>query len=117
MTDIALQKPALRGRKNSRPVVQREPTAPEDWQALRDITVVIPTFRRPDLLRRCLAAVGAQTIDPRSFEVIVCDDANDAYTRALVQAIAALEWARGLDVRYIPVTDTRGPAGARNCGW
>ncbi len=117
MTDLALREPALRGRTHTLPDIRREPANAARAQGVRDISVVIPTFRRFDLLRRCLAAVCAQNIDPCSFEVIVCDDGNDAHTRALVEVIAAQECARGLDVRYIGVTGTRGPAGARNCGW
>jgi GT2 family glycosyltransferase len=48
---------------------------------------------------------------------VVCDDGPDDATRACVEAIAAEQAARGLAVRYVPVTRTQGPAGARNAGW
>jgi glycosyltransferase involved in cell wall biosynthesis len=54
-----------------------------------DISVVIPTCGRPELLRRCLDALSRQTLDPSRFEVIVVDDGP---TR-------------------------NGPAVARNLGW
>ena len=38
------------------------------------VSVVIPTFRRPALIVRCLDAVIAQRLDAGAFEVIVVDD-------------------------------------------
>jgi GT2 family glycosyltransferase len=81
------------------------------------VSVVIPTYRRLDFLRRCLTGVCAQKFPRRSFEVIVCDDGPDEETRRLVACIAQHEAKRGLAVRYVPVTATQGPAGARNRGW
>jgi GT2 family glycosyltransferase len=36
-------------------------------------SVVVMSFNRPDGLRRCLASLAAQSLDPRSFEVVVVD--------------------------------------------
>lgn len=47
------------------------------------ISVVIPTFRRPAFLADCLASVRAQT--HRDLEVLVCDNAADPLTAALVR--------------------------------
>ena len=77
-----------------------------------EISVVIPTFRRPDLLARCLAAVTAQDLDPARFEVIVADDAADDATRRQVEAVGS-----PAAVRYIAVNGNQGPAAARNRGW
>jgi glycosyltransferase involved in cell wall biosynthesis len=78
------------------------------------VSVVVPTYRRPDLLARCLGALAGQDFDPAAFEVIVCDDAADPATRPRVE-----EFATGLRpvVRYLAVTGTHGPAAARNAGW
>ena len=40
-------------------------------------SVVVPSYRRPALLERCLRALLAQDIDPRRYEIIVCDDGPD----------------------------------------
>jgi hypothetical protein len=40
------------------------------------ISVVVMTFNRPDGLRRCLASLAAQTLNPLSFEVVVIDVSN-----------------------------------------
>jgi glycosyltransferase involved in cell wall biosynthesis len=79
------------------------------------VSVVIPTYRRPALLSRCLAAVLAQRLDARAFEVIVVDDGQTDDTRAAVEALAP---AGGVPlVRYLRPTQGRGPAVARNAGW
>ena len=78
------------------------------------VSVVIPTYRRPDLLDRCLAALSRQDFDPAAYEVIVADDAGCSATKRLVEGYA--ERARA-SFRYLPVTGAHGPAAARNTGW
>ncbi len=78
------------------------------------VSVVIPTYKRPDLLGRCLAALDAQDFDPAGYEVIIADDAASEATRRQVDAFAAQARPR---VVYAPVTGTHGPAAARNVGW
>jgi glycosyltransferase involved in cell wall biosynthesis len=78
------------------------------------VSVVVPTYRRPDLLGRCLAALGAQDSDPSSYEIIIVDDAASDHTRRQVEVFAAT--ARPA-VRYVAVTGRHGPAAARNAGW
>jgi glycosyltransferase involved in cell wall biosynthesis len=78
------------------------------------VSVVVPTYRRPELLGRCLEALAAQDFDRASFEIIVADDAVSEATCRQVEG-----WAGRCPVplRYITVATTRGPAGARNAGW
>jgi GT2 family glycosyltransferase len=52
------------------------------------VSVVVPTYRRPELLARCLAALAAQTLPADRYEVVVAEDAA-----------------------------AEGPATARNRGW
>lgn len=80
------------------------------------ISVVVPTWRRPDLLARCLAALLAQTLEAQEYEVIVCDDGPSAETLAVVRD-AQRAARRGLLIHYVEVIDTQGPAAARNRGW
>ncbi|HEX5463480.1 MAG TPA: glycosyltransferase family A protein [Burkholderiales bacterium] len=80
------------------------------------ISVVIPTWRRPPLLRRCLDAVLTQRYDPARYEVIVCDDGPDAATHAVIETLR-VDRPHGPRIRYLPVTATQGPAAARNVGW
>lgn len=111
------------------------------------VSVVIPTYRRPDLLARCLRAVLAQDLDDEAYEVIVVDDEPSEQTRAIVDGFqlarrapapigiiraaakgdGALNrtsrWSAdppvtaGPHLRYIAMYDGHGPAAARNAGW
>ncbi len=78
------------------------------------VSVVVPTFQRPDMLDRCLAALTAQDLDPADYEIVVADDSASDATRRQVE-----EWAgrASSSVRYLPVHGAHGPAAARNLGW
>jgi glycosyltransferase involved in cell wall biosynthesis len=78
------------------------------------VSVVVPTFRRPALLARCLDALLAQDVEPDDYEIVVADDGVDAETRARVARLSA---DSRVAVRYVAVGPTHGPAAARNCGW
>jgi glycosyltransferase involved in cell wall biosynthesis len=79
------------------------------------ISVVIPTYRRPELLARCLAAVLSQSFARERYEVIVVDDGHDDATRALVERMQPPGGAPAL--RYLRPPHGCGPAVARNAGW
>jgi GT2 family glycosyltransferase len=74
------------------------------------LSIVVPTFRRPDLLARCLDALVHQTLD--SYEVIVADDAALDSTREKVEGLKARA-----PVRYVSLTGSNGQAASRNAGW
>lgn len=78
-----------------------------------ECSVVIPTYRRPCLLERCLGALAQQSMSADRYEIIVADDAADGTTARCVAT-----WReRGLPVRHLPVAGPRhGPAAARNAG-
>ncbi|HZU11994.1 MAG TPA: glycosyltransferase [Chloroflexota bacterium] len=76
-------------------------------------SVVIPTRGRPDLLRRCLAALLAQDLS-EPFEIIVAADGPCDDTRAIVTSLLP---PSHINVRYLALPDQRGPAAARNAGW
>jgi glycosyltransferase involved in cell wall biosynthesis len=78
------------------------------------VSVVVPTYRRPGLLGRCLTALDAQDFDPAAYEVIIADDAASDDTRRQVEAFAGRARPR---VVYAPATGAHGPAAARNVGW
>ncbi len=80
------------------------------------VSVVVPTFKRPALLARCLAALANQDIPRDLYEILVCDDAASDYTRRQVEVLRQ-EWDGQPPLRYLAVSGSRGPAGARNLGW
>lgn len=79
------------------------------------VSVVVPTHRRLALLQRCLAALLAQTLDPRSFEIVVVDDGAEDSVRAYVLGLAAHR--EEPTIRYLRTSGSCGPAVARNRGW
>ena len=85
------------------------------WDRGPRISVVIPTFRRPDLLCRCLSAVFAQTLDPSAYEVVVVDDGHSADTQAVVDSFRMR--LEGPVLRFLRPHRGRGPTVARNAGW
>ena len=74
------------------------------------VSVVIPTYNRPDCIRRCLDALSRQTLWSGTFEVIVVDDGSP---RPL--ELDPAEWAYAFPLCVIR-QDNSGPAGARNRG-
>ena len=107
------------------------------------VSVVVPTFKRPELLSRCLTALSQQDFDLGAYEVIIADDAASDETKQLVEnrlvaeipeKVAQVQGGGSRQeslesnspplprsaspvFRYIPVTETHGPAAARNAGW
>lgn len=80
----------------------------------RLISVVIPTYLRPQLLKRCLDALLRQDFNHNQFEVIVVDDGADAETQRVVEEA---DRQSELQFRYLSQPRRRGPAAARNRGW
>ncbi|MGD9710821.1 MAG: glycosyltransferase family 2 protein [Thermomicrobiales bacterium] len=79
------------------------------------MSVIIPTFRRVELLERSLDAVVAQRFPADEFEVIVADDAADPTVKAVVSKVARNSRQHGgPTVVYLPVVASQGPAAARN---
>lgn len=78
------------------------------------VSVVVPTFKREDLIAKCLGALAVQDFDPQDYEVIVCDDAALPSTKTLVEQFAP---SSPCSVRYVPVIGLHGTAAARNAGW
>jgi hypothetical protein len=93
-----------------------KPMAESTIAGLPEVSVVVPTYRRPGRLIRCLEALLEQTLACERYEIIVCDDAPDPVVQELLADLSAV--GRGLArLRYFPVSRTQGPAGARNVGW
>jgi glycosyltransferase involved in cell wall biosynthesis len=78
------------------------------------VSIVVPTYRRPTLLTNCLKALLLQRFDKHCYEIIVVSDGPDEQT-----ALICKDW-QSYDhpvMRYLPLPQKKGPAGARNYGW
>lgn len=76
------------------------------------ISIVIPTHRRADLLRRLLDSIRAQTLT--DYEVIVVDDASP--NQADYQSLVAVAQEQLPRFRYIRLNTNSGAPHARNVG-
>jgi glycosyltransferase involved in cell wall biosynthesis len=74
------------------------------------ISVILATHNRRELLRRCLEALARQALDPADFEVIVADDGSTDGTAEMVDSYEALFRLSLLRL------DKSGKAGALNAG-
>jgi GT2 family glycosyltransferase len=50
-----------------------------------DLSIVIPTFQRPEKLRACLVALARQTLDPARYEVLIGLDGPDPASAAAAE--------------------------------
>ncbi|WP_263357924.1 glycosyltransferase family 2 protein [Acidicapsa ligni] len=73
------------------------------------ITVVIPTYNRAEVLRKTLHAYSQQTGDHRILEILVVDDGSKDHTQTVAAECAELDRR----VRYLKQSN-RGLAAARN---
>jgi GT2 family glycosyltransferase len=74
-----------------------------------DVSIIIPTYNRPDTLYRCLQGIASLAYDRNQFEVIVVDDGSAVSQTKLVEGSVELplRWLRQANA---------GPAAARNYG-
>lgn len=72
------------------------------------LSVVIPTYNRPEELRLCLDGFAHQTASPDAFELVIVDDGSTTDTAAVVEPFRS--W---LNIRLIR-TPNSGCAAARN---
>ncbi len=78
-----------------------------------DVSVVVPTYRRPELLTRCLNALLNQVSPDHQYEIIVVSDGPDQAAREVINTIRR----KDVSVKFIELAEKKGPAAARNAGW
>ncbi|HTG54633.1 MAG TPA: glycosyltransferase, partial [Niabella sp.] len=78
------------------------------------ISVVVPTYRRPNLLKRCLRALTEQELDASQYEILVVSDGPCAESKGCVNEMLYKTVAT---IKYLCLPGKGGPAAARNLGW
>jgi GT2 family glycosyltransferase len=76
------------------------------------ISVVVPTYKRPELLAKCLESLRTQDLPGEAYEVVVVDDGSGDGTEAVLMEHART-WPA---LRWFTQAKNRGPAAARNRG-
>ena len=74
------------------------------------ISVIIPSYNRPEKLQVCLRALTRQTLPVEDFEVIVVDDGSPMDTTPIIEP-----FRESLSLKLIKQAN-QGPAAARNAG-
>lgn len=78
------------------------------------ISVVVPTYQRPDLLKRCLLALAEQELDASQYEILVVSDGPCMESKGCINEMLYKTVAT---IRYLCLPGKGGPAAARNLGW
>jgi GT2 family glycosyltransferase len=78
------------------------------------VSVIVPTYRRDELLQRCLQALLVQTFPASEYEIIIADNGGDPATARLVRDASQ---SSTVDLKYLKAAHVCGPAAARNRGW
>ena len=78
------------------------------------ISCIIPTYKRPQLVVKCIAALEKQSLSSEDFEVIVVTDGPDEETLFALQSLAVQHLLKNFCC--INLQKKAGPAAARNKG-
>ncbi len=85
-----------------------------EGQERLSVSVIIPTYNRPDYLGEALDSIMVQSKLPK--EVLIVDDSTDSRISDLVKARILESVAKGVSLRYIRNPRERSAAIARNVG-
>lgn len=76
------------------------------------ISVVVPTYKRPELLQKCLYQLANQTLDKDQCEIVIVSDGPDPESEKVVT-----KFSGSLNILFLSLPNKKGPAAARNVGW
>lgn len=79
------------------------------------VSIIIPTYKRPQLLKRCLEALMSQEFPENDFEVIIVTDGLDDETNNMLADCRIFHFFQNIHCYSLPFK--KGPAAARNAGW
>ena len=78
------------------------------------VSVIIPTYKRPELLIKCLKKLCEQNFSKAFYEVVVVTDGADIETESIVNLM--LHQCDDLNLSCYSLPEKKGPAAARNKG-
>lgn len=79
-----------------------------------DFSIIIPTYKRPEDLKKCLESILVQTVVP--LEIIVVDNADSFETEQLICNNIGLFVEKGINLKYIKNGSLNSANIARNIG-
>lgn len=85
------------------------PKINKNAQETPTISLIVPTFNRLPILKKCLAALEVQTLPAKDFEVIVIDDGSSDGTEAMIR-----EYHPPFHLQYLRQTNSGTGAARRN---
>lgn len=78
------------------------------------VSVVVPTYNRPALIKKCVEGLIQQNFNPEAYEIIVVTDGPDETTSSFINAYKK---QCNCQVHCYSLPVKKGPAAARNKGW
>lgn len=78
------------------------------------VSVIIPTYKRKEYLKRCLDGLLVQNYPVSAWEIIVVDDAHEYEIAVIIREYSS---HTPVPITYIYNNVSAGPAAARNKGW
>lgn len=79
------------------------------------VSIIVPTYKRPVLLKRCIEALGSQDFPRDEYEIIIVTDGLDEDTNNMMGQSGLFDFFENIFCYSLPFK--KGPAAARNAGW
>ncbi|SRR6185312_10226819 len=79
------------------------------------VSIIVPTYKRPALLKRCMEALVSQDFPENEYEIIIVTDGLDEDTNNMMAESAFFDFFSNIFCYSLPLK--KGPAAARNAGW
>jgi len=79
------------------------------------VSIIVPTYQRPELLKRCIEWLMTQDFLKEEYEIIVVTDGLDEQTNNIISESRVNKLFSNIFCYSLP--EKKGPAAARNAGW
>jgi glycosyltransferase involved in cell wall biosynthesis len=79
------------------------------------VSIIVPTYKRAALLKRCVEALVSQDFPENEYEIIIVTDGLDEETNNMMTESAFFDFFSNIFCYSLPFK--KGPAAARNAGW